>query len=128
MSTGGSAEPDGRERFIGSWELVSYEVRLVSGILLKPFGDHPTGRILYQKGGQMSAQLMLPDVAAFEDADPLQATTEEADAAWRNYIGYWGSFDVNAKEGILITTLKVHGSQTGSDRTKSAPFTSATAI
>ncbi len=44
------------QRFVGAWSLVSYELRLTSGEVLRPFGDHPVGRIVYQKGGQMSAQ------------------------------------------------------------------------
>lgn len=52
-------------RFIGSWDLVSYELRLPSGAITKPFGDRPVGRILYQRNGQMSAQLMQPVAPPF---------------------------------------------------------------
>jgi hypothetical protein len=98
---GRSTGPDSSARFIGSWELVSYELRLASGAVLKPFGDHPTGRILYQENGQMSAQLMRPAPAPFASTDWLQARTEEADRAWRGYIGYWGTFTVDPKARVV---------------------------
>lgn len=99
---GRSAESDSSSRFIGSWELVSYELRLASGTMLKPFGDHPIGRILYQKNGQMSAQLMRPAPTPFASTDPLQARPDEADRAWRDYIGYWGTFTVDPKARVVV--------------------------
>ena len=101
------AEPVTTARFIGSWELVSYELRLPSGAITKPFGDRPIGRILYQSNGQMSAQLMQPAATPFASSDPLKATREETERAWRNYIGYWGSFRVDAKAGTV--THRVEG-------------------
>ena len=93
-------------RFIGSWDLVSYELRLPSGVITKPFGDRPVGRILYQRNGQMSAQLMQPAAPAFSSTDPLKATREETERAWRNYIGYWGSFRVDLKGGRVIHRIE----------------------
>jgi hypothetical protein len=103
-----SAESDEGARFIGAWSLTSYELRLASGIVSKPFGDRPIGRILYLKSGQMSAQLMRPAPALFASADPDEAEAEEADQAWRNYVGYWGTFTVDAKAGVV--THHVEGS------------------
>lgn len=40
--------------------------------------------------------------AALADADPLKATKEETDRAWRNYIGYWGTFSVDTKKSVII--------------------------
>jgi hypothetical protein len=102
----GSAEPDNSGRFIGSWKLVSYELQLASGSVLKPFGDHPIGRILYERNGQMSAQLMRPQPTPFADTDPLKASQEEADRAWRSYIGYWGTFTVDTKAGVVIHQIE----------------------
>ena len=93
-------------RFIGSWTLVSYELRLASGAVTKPFGDRPIGRILYQQSGHMSAQLMHPASAHFANTDPLRATRNETDRAWRNYIGYWGMFSVDAKAGTVVHRIE----------------------
>ena len=93
-------------RFIGSWELVSYELRFPSGAITKPFGDRPVGRILYQSNGQMSAKLMRPAATPFVSGDPLNATTEETERAWRNYIGYWGTFRVDPKTGTVVHRIE----------------------
>jgi hypothetical protein len=91
-----SEEHDFKAQFVGSWNLISFELRLPSGTVQKPYGEYPVGRILYQNNGEMSAQLMQPRPAPFLHPDPLKATGEETDRAWRNYTGYWGKFQVNA--------------------------------
>jgi hypothetical protein len=50
----------------------------------------------------MSAQLMRSAPAAFENARPLEASAEEANAAWRNYYGYWGTFTIDPKARIIV--------------------------
>ena len=95
-------------RFVGAWKMISYELSLASGNVLKPFGEAPIGRILYQANGQMSAQLMRPKTASFDSSDPLKATTDEAVTAWRNYIGYWGTYTVDKKAGVV--THHIEGS------------------
>lgn len=103
---GRSAESEDSRRFTGSWELVSYELRLASGTVLKPFGEHPVGRILYQENGQMSAQLMRAEAAPFASADMLLARADEADRAWRDYIGYWGTFTVDPKARVVVHDIQ----------------------
>ena len=61
-----------RNLIVGAWSLSSYELRLKpSGTITTPFGPHPVGRILYEANGQMSAQLMRPEMTAFASDDPL---------------------------------------------------------
>jgi len=93
-------------QFVGSWKLLSYQLRLPSGAVLKPYGDHPVGRILYQRNGEMSAQMMRPAPPHFANPDPLKATTEESDRAWRNYIGYWGTYRVNSAAQTVIHDIE----------------------
>ena len=91
-----------RNLIVGAWSLSSYELRLKpSGTITTPFGTRPVGRILYEANGQMSAQLMRPETTAFASDDPLGATDQEAASAWRNYIGYWGTYTIDAKAGII---------------------------
>ena len=91
-----------RNLIVGAWSLSSYELRLKpSGKITTPFGPHPVGRIIYEADGQMSAQLMRPEMMAFASDDPLQATDEEAALAWRHYIGYWGTYTIDARAGII---------------------------
>lgn len=101
-----SRESDGAAQFAGAWKLISYDLRFPSGTVSKPFGEQPSGRILYQTNGQMSAQLMKPELGSFASADPLKATKDEAEGAWRNYIGYWGTYRVDAKAKVVVHRIE----------------------
>jgi hypothetical protein len=90
------------ERFLGSWDLVSYEHALHSGEVWRPFGESPAGVILYQADGRMSVHVSTSRQARFASEDFLQARIEEAVEAWRTYFGYWGSFEVDAKKGVVV--------------------------
>ena len=90
------------EPFLGSWSLVSYEQVLPSGQVLRPFGDSPSGLILYQANRYMSAQISVRSPARFASDDSFQATAEEAGGAWRTYFGYWGTFKVDTEKGVVV--------------------------
>src|SRR5215469_13267367 len=92
--------------FIGSWTLLSYELRLPSGAVERPMGERPRGRILYLKNGQMSAQVMASVLDSLPNDDSLEAKPEEAERAWRNYVGYWGTYVVDAAAGVVIHTVE----------------------
>jgi len=87
--------------FLGSWDLVSFEHVLPSGEASKPFGNSPVGLLIYQAEGRMSAQLSTGSPTALSSDDSLQASVEEAAAAWRTYFGYWGGFKVYPEEGVV---------------------------
>ena len=92
--------------FIGAWTLVSYELLLASGVVEKPMGDRPIGRILYMDNGQMSAQVAASGLEPLANSDPDEATPEEAGRAWRNYVGYWGAFTVDAEARVVIHAVE----------------------
>jgi hypothetical protein len=92
--------------FIGSWTLLSYQLRLPSGAVEKPMGERPRGRILYLKNGQMSAQVTASGLDSLVNEDSRDATPEEAVHAWRNYIGYWGTYAVDAAAGLVIHSVE----------------------
>jgi hypothetical protein len=101
-----TSNPEDLVPFIGSWRLLSYQLQLGSGAVEKPLGDHPLGRILYLKNGQMSAQVAGSGIHLLANADPENATSEEADRAWRNYMGYWGTYTVNAESSLVIHSVE----------------------
>jgi hypothetical protein len=84
-----------RDRLVGAWELVSYEIIAADGTR-RP-GAYDRGQIGYDASGRMSAQLMN---AANTAAQPPQ-TDEARAAAYRRYLGYWGPFVVDEARGIV---------------------------
>ena len=92
----GSAEAQAvRDRLIGSWELVTYEIIAADGTR-RP-GAYDRGQITYDASGRMSAHLM--NSANKADASP--ATDELRAAAYRRYLGYYGPFVVDEAKGIV---------------------------
>jgi hypothetical protein len=86
-----------RSELIGTWTLVALTVIRPDGAVSLPLGPRPAGQLVYDVNGRMSAQLVRGDQAKFESDDNVQALPEEAAAAWRGYIGYFGTFDVDAQ-------------------------------
>ena len=89
-------------RFLGSWNLVSFEHVLPSGEAALPFGNSPVGLLVYQAEGRMSAQVSTGSPTRLSSDDSLEATVEEAAGAWRAYFGYWGCFQVCPEEGVVV--------------------------
>jgi len=85
-----------RDRFIGVWKLLSCEQRANSGEVSYPYGEHPVGRIIYDRAGRMSATLMRPGRAASSSREALrQLGREDLLEVIRGFTAYYGTFDVD---------------------------------
>lgn len=84
-----------RERLIGTWRLVSFEVRRKNGETYYPMGQGLVGLLLYQPDGHMSVQLMAPSRPQFKT--PAYGAGDDADwaKAARGYFAYAGRFTVD---------------------------------
>ena len=65
-------------------------------------GDRPLGRILYLENGRRRRRWRIRTWFPSSAVDPLDATEEEAGRAWRSYMGYWGTYAVEAAAGVVI--------------------------
>lgn len=94
------------KKFIGAWRLISVEGNR-PGLPLR--FDRPTGQLIYDASGRMSAQ-----VVARADRKPFapnnqgvsSATTEEKAAAFDTYTAYFGTFSVDATAGTVTHHLE----------------------
>ena len=77
------------ERFIGTWRLVSFEMRSDDQVTY-PLGKDPVGYLMYSHEGYMAASLMASKRQRFSSMDILKATTEEMVAAYGTYVAYCG--------------------------------------
>jgi hypothetical protein len=75
-------QPPVTERFVGAWELVSFENIAADGTR-RP-GAYDQGQITYHAAGRMSAQLM-----------------NAKDKANHRYLGYYGPFVVDEAKGTV---------------------------
>ena len=96
-----------RERLIGTWRLVSYEVRGGDGSVVHPMGREVDGLIMYVPDGHMSANLMVPGRPAYTGGAAASATPAQLAAAAVGYFGYAGRFEVDEAAGVVIHRIEV---------------------
>ncbi|MGD9853586.1 MAG: lipocalin-like domain-containing protein [Planctomycetaceae bacterium] len=89
------------EPFLGSWSLVSWTVTAADGQVVHPLGDDAWGRLMYLQGGQMAASLMRRRRTAFVSDNRLEATVPECEAAYREFLAYFGTFTVQSAAGTV---------------------------
>lgn len=103
---GTSETEDPRAKFAGTWRLISFETRRADG----QFTDRGyIGRIVYDRHGNMAAQLMRKTRDGFttEEGRP-RPTDEEYRNAYRSYTAYFGKYTIDAEKGTV--THHVEGS------------------
>lgn len=79
---------------IGTWYLVSYELRNGEKETLYPLGQHPQGQIIYDKVGNMSCHLLNPNPPA-RPTDATDGVVYEARMSYDRYSSYYGSYEVD---------------------------------
>ena len=96
-----------KDRFVGTWKLVSIETRNAKGEAVpSPAGgtnQTRTGYIIYDPAGYMAVTIMPLGRKKYVGAQP---TDEEAQAALTGYTGYFGTFTVNEKEQYVTHHLQ----------------------
>ena len=98
----------GKEAILGVWKLISIETIGPDG-QRKPsetYGKNPTGLIIYHPTGYMSVQFMKDPRPTFASPNPGNATPEEIRSAYLGYYAYFGTYEVNEKEGFVIHHLQ----------------------
>ena len=90
-----------RDALIGVWKLISIEMT-VDGKKLRPYGEHPVGRLTYDAAGRTTAQVMRPGrKSSIVDPSAVGRSSEdELRQIADGYVGYFGSFAV---EGNTVT-------------------------
>ena len=85
--------------------IISFERKSEDGHVDYPYGEKLVGRIIYDKAGRMSAQLMRPgrrstvaSGAPFDDG----TSNEEIREAVNGFFAYFGAFDVDESAHTVI--------------------------
>ncbi len=82
-----------RRRFIGMWRLVCANQ---NGVAHPDRGAGSTGFIVYHESGNMAVQVM-PGHPRPKFAKPQEPDRDEAAEAFRGYLAYFGTWDVDAQ-------------------------------
>jgi hypothetical protein len=60
------------------------------------------GQLIYDSSGHMSAQATQLDLPKCGTTDRRKCPDKEARLAFDNYLGYWGRYEVNEEEGVVM--------------------------
>lgn len=94
-----------KDRFVGTWKLVSIEQRNAKGEIIPPAtgNQNRVGYIIYDPAGYMAVSIMPAGRKKYAGAQP---TDDEAKAAMTGYTAYFGTFSVNEGEGAVTHQLQ----------------------
>jgi hypothetical protein len=84
---------------LGSWELVSWAVLDAAGVRA-PFGNDPTGTLIYAADGRMAAVVAAGDRPLLSQPTPRRAPCEEVRAAFASFFCYTGRWHVEGDDVV----------------------------
>src|SRR3990167_5303780 len=93
-----------RNPLVGTGKPVSSEERAASGKPVTPldYGPNPVGILMYDDTGHMSVHAMRRGRPRLGSDDIHRATPEQAKAAFVGYNGYFGTYEVDQRAGVVI--------------------------
>ena len=95
-----------KEKFVGTWHLVSSEFRRADGEVTYPLGQDVVGLLIYTADGYMSANLMQTDRPTFASGDRTLGTPAEIKAAFDGCFSYFGTYTVDDEAGTVTHHVK----------------------
>src|SRR5262245_25622245 len=122
-ATVGQPAKSDKERFIGTWTLVS----LTSGEGVNqtlPYGPNPQGTMMVDPNGRFSITVVRSDLLKFASNNRMSGTTDENKAIVQGSIAYFGTYSID--EATHVLTVKIEGSTfpnfTGGTQTRILSF------
>ncbi len=108
--------------FIGTWALVSFEVRSTNGTVSYPFGRDVRGYITYSQDGYMSVSFMSTDRPHFKSNDLRGGSAEEKVLAFDTYFTYCGKYEVTDKKVVHHIEVSFYPNWIGADQERFYTF------
>ena len=99
--------------FIGTWRLVSFELRREDGHVVYLFGKNAVGYIMYNEDRYMSVAFMASNRPKFTSGDIMRGTTDEKASAAETYFSYCGRYDVKGDKIIHHIEVSLFPNWTG---------------
>jgi len=121
-TVGQSAKSD-KERFIGTWTLVSITSGEGENQTL-PYGPNPKGMMMVDANGRFSATAVRSDLPKFRTNNRMSGTPEENQVIVQGSIAFFGTYSID--EAAHVLTLNIEGSTfpnfTGGTQTRILSF------
>lgn len=94
-----------RDQLVGSWNFVVAEVVAPDGKKSFPFGETPSGILIFTAGGQFAQIHVASDVPKIASNNRLTGTPEEYATIMRRSISLFGTYSVNEEKKTV--TFKI---------------------
>src|SRR5687767_4011124 len=108
--------------FIGTWALVSFEVRSTNGTVRYPFGQEVRGYIAYSQDGYMSVAFMSANRPNFKSNVFRGGAVEEKAVAFDTYDSYCGTYEIRGEKVVHHVEVSVYPNWTGTDQERFYTF------
>lgn len=116
------AETMNQSDLVGTWRLVSCELRNEAGDRTYPMGEDAVGYLTYTTNGYMSATLMQLRRLKFKGGDLLRGTPEEKIAAVDGYVAYCGRYRVEPGKVVHQVEMSLFPNWIGTDQERFVDF------
>lgn len=100
---------------LGTWNLVSLELRLEDGTTKHPWGSEIAGQLMYGADGFMAGSFMRTGRSPFLAPDVLAGTAIEFEAAMKSYVGYAGPYSIDGNRVVHHAEVSLFPNWTGTD-------------
>jgi hypothetical protein len=107
---------------VGTWRLVSFEMRDEHGRVTYPLGRDALGFITYAPDGHMAVQFGRADRARLAVGDWAGATPAEIAAAARDYLAYCGTYELRDGEVVHRVELSLMPNWIGAELVRLVAF------
>jgi hypothetical protein len=95
-----------RQDILGPWQLISMEATSHEGGVFYPFGETPSGMIMYDSSGYMSYTAMRAGRPKSVSGDLYGGTPEEMKAAFEGFDAYCGTYELVLEEGVVTHRIE----------------------
>ena len=116
-----------KEQIVGTWSLVSQAHTLTDGNVRNLYGENPKGVNIFTADGQFVLLFMRRDLPRIAGGDRTKMTPEEALAAVRGSLGYFGSYTTDEPTKALVLRFQgaTFANLVGAEQTRIISFLSA---
>lgn len=102
-----------KNEFIGTWKLLSFELRSQDGQVIYPYGKDAVGYLIYNEDGYMATEIMSANRASFTSGDIRAASAEEKTAAFDTYLSYCSRYEIKGDKIIHYVEVSSFPNLTG---------------
>lgn len=111
MGDGGPSQARGAghatAQVAGAYRLAKWTARSAHGTVAYPFGDGPTGSLVYTPGGRMAVMLAAGDRTNLSTDDIVGGSEHEQAAAFSSFMAYSGEYVVDGDVVIHRITMSM---------------------